>query len=473
MGYDWDRFQSFIAERLQSKHVPGAAICVSDETGVLYSNGFGHRDAQRSLKVTPDTIFGIASMSKSITCLAAALLEHEGKLSFSDPVSKYLPEFRIPGTPKEAVLVHHLATHTTGIPPLPTLSWSRSWHTAPEPWNRESREKLKAEAKSKVESVDDIIAYLSQSNEYSVLGPPGRYMSYLNEGYALLSSVIDQAAGETLESYVDRRIFQPLGMGRSTFDLDVAVALGNITSLFIKDEEGVLRCTDHWDVAPPYRGCGWVKSTAVDMNKYYLALSQGGMYEGRRVFPASAVERVVGRGFAEVESGVYCYGLNKRLFRGVAICEHSGGLTGVSSRGGFIKDQSFAVTVLTNLSGIDCAEMTNAALNVRLGLPLDRSHMWATPTGEALDDASIYAGVYRSREGMGTELVIEVAANGSLVCSSKGNSEPILFCGGNVFVPSGSGKVLSPGQVLQFHICAGQRNMVSVGSRIFQQVAEV
>lgn len=470
MGYDWDKLESFLTKTLQKHAVPGAAICVSDDTGVLYSRGFGHRDADGRKEVTPDTIFGVASMSKSVTCMAAALLEHEGKLSFDDPVTKYLPNFRIPGTPQEAVQVHHLANHTTGIPPLPTLSWSFAWNTASEPWNKQIMEQYKAESKTRVENVNDIIDFIAQDGELSVLGPPGKYMSYFNDGYALLSSVIDKAAGETLESYVDRRIFQPLGMARTSFDLNTVMARGNITSLFIKDRDGILRCSDNWDNAPPYRGCGWIKSTALDMNKYYMALACRGIHEGSRVFPESCVERVIGRGFAETKKGTYCYGLSKRLFEDVAICEHSGGLTGVSSRGGFIRDGAYAVTLLTNLSGIDCSPMTNAAFNMRLGLPLEQSHMWAEEVwADMLEEPSIYTGVYKSRESMHEQVIITTNDSGKLICQGEKGSEPIIFCGGNVFISSGSGEVLPPGLVLQFHACNGQCKMVSVGSRIYQK----
>ena len=304
--------------------MPGASVCVSDDSGILFARGFGHCDAEHTHAVNPDTIFGIASMSKSITCLAAALLENEGRLSLDDPVSKYLPSFRLPGVPREAVLVRHLCEHRTGLPPLPTLSWSMAWNTPLEPWREEVVKRIRDSSESRVETVDDIIAYIAAGRGYRLLGAPGEYMSYSNDGYALLSSVIDVAAGEPLESYVERRIFQPLGMSRTTFDIDRAKALGNITSLFTWDGD-VLRSTDTWDVAPPYRGCGWVKSTATDMCRYYLTLSRNGLFHGRQLWPQSCVERVVGRGFAELPQGVYCFGLNKRLFEDVAICEHSGG----------------------------------------------------------------------------------------------------------------------------------------------------
>lgn len=179
--YDWAKLDLHVAQELKRQEVPGAAICVSDDSGVLYSRGFGYRDCDGKEKATADTIFGIASLSKSITCLAAALLEHEGKLSFDDPVAKYLPDFRIPGTPQEAVLVHHLANHTTGIPPLPTLDWSLTWHTPTEPWRAEIQERYKAESTTKVEHIDDIISFIAQGDNFRVLGPPGRYMSYLTK----------------------------------------------------------------------------------------------------------------------------------------------------------------------------------------------------------------------------------------------------------------------------------------------------
>lgn len=122
MQYNLERFEAFIRSRLDEAEVPGAAVCVRDQSGVVYSKAFGYKDEARSCPVDENTVFGVASMSKSVASLAVALLEKEGKLSFDHPVSRYLPGFSIPGTPDETVLVRHLASHTTGLPPLPTLS---------------------------------------------------------------------------------------------------------------------------------------------------------------------------------------------------------------------------------------------------------------------------------------------------------------------------------------------------------------
>ncbi len=447
--------------------VPGAAVCVSDDTGVVFAKGFGFGDTEKKRSIEPDTIFGIASMSKSITCLAAALLELEGKLSLDDPVCKYLPSFRMPGAPREMVLVRHLCEHRTGLPPLPTLSWSMACNTPVEPWTAELAKTIQKDARSRVERVEDIIDYIANSGDFRPLGAPGDVMSYSNDGYALLSSVIDAAASEPLESYAERRIFEPLGMDRTTFDTEKAKSMGNITSLFTWDKD-TLRCSDIWDVAPPYRGCGWIKSTAIDMNRYYLTLSRNGRFHGGQVWPEAAVERMIGRGFEETAQGRYCFGLNKRVFEDVAICEHSGGLTGVSSQGGFIKDGAYAVTVLTNLGGISCAPITNAAFNLWLGLPMETSHSWLRPKNDPLENPALYTGLYQSREGLDEFLAVSLNANGELMGKNAEGEDKLLHCGGNVFTPEGSGK-LSPGIVIRFYVRDGHCWAAAFGSRVYQR----
>ena len=80
MSRDWSEFSHYVQTLLQKGSVPGAQICVRDSSGIIYSESFGYRDEAKTKPVNEDTIFGIASMSKSVTSAAAALLEAEGKL---------------------------------------------------------------------------------------------------------------------------------------------------------------------------------------------------------------------------------------------------------------------------------------------------------------------------------------------------------------------------------------------------------
>ena len=113
-----------IQELIRRDRLPNVSVCVSGPDGVIFEKGYGYRDRDFTLPVDPDTVFGIASMSKSITALAIAILECEGKLSYDDPVSKYFPDFSVPGAPKDMVTLRTLARHTAGIPPMEPLEWS-------------------------------------------------------------------------------------------------------------------------------------------------------------------------------------------------------------------------------------------------------------------------------------------------------------------------------------------------------------
>jgi CubicO group peptidase (beta-lactamase class C family) len=83
---------------------------------------FGHRDREQELPITPQTVFGAASLTKSMTAVAIMQLQEGGRLAVLDPLVRYLPEFRTPDNDAtRQITLHHLLTHMAGLPPLPTL----------------------------------------------------------------------------------------------------------------------------------------------------------------------------------------------------------------------------------------------------------------------------------------------------------------------------------------------------------------
>ena len=375
MKNDVQKFEQFFKKKFEEKGYSGMAVTIRGPEGKIFEKGFGKRSISRDLAPDGDTVFGIASMSKSFTTLACAILQTEGKLNFSDPVCKYFPDFHIPGTPDECVTLRNLAMHNAGIPPIPPLEWSIVMNSVER--DTEYSRKLRASSPNKMDTIEDIIDYIANSGAYEPLGAPGEYMSYSNEAYAILSYVVDKAAGMTLEEFLDKRIFKPLGMNRSVLDLDGSEAEsmsgGNITELFERDENGNLYSDKNWSVLPPFRGCACVKSTANDMSKYYLMLAQGGKFDGKQIIPAEAVEILIGHEFPETPRPFYCFGLNKRTRAGRVICEHSGGLHGVSTNGGLIKEEcgkpGYSVVALCNLGDASTESFMWACYNMILNLP--------------------------------------------------------------------------------------------------------
>ena len=113
-----------LSSLFEKRGYPGMSLCIRGPEGIVFEKSFGYRSMEPALPVDPDTMFGIASMSKSLTALACCVLEAEGKMSLDDPVTKYFPELHIPGAPDQLVTVETLATHRSGLPPMEPLEWS-------------------------------------------------------------------------------------------------------------------------------------------------------------------------------------------------------------------------------------------------------------------------------------------------------------------------------------------------------------
>ena len=451
----------------RKKNLAGVSAYIAGPNGCEYAWNYGFRDAAQSIRPDSDTMYGIASMSKSITALCACILHVEGKLDLDDPVSRYLPGFSVPGQPKEAVTVRHLAMHTAGIPPMEPLEWSiamNSPHRRDSDWLRQ----MKRTAPNPMSTIEQVIDYVAHC-PYHTLGAPGEVMSYSNEGYAILSYVVDRAAGMPLEQFMQERIFAPLGMTRSVLDngVDEARALsgGNLTSLF-EIENGERFCDDDWSILPPFRGCAMVKSTARDVAAYYRMISSYGMHEGKQAVPADAVHALIGEGFPVSPINVMCMGLNKRLKAGHVICEHSGGLHGVSTKGGLLLGEGYGFAVLCNQGDEDMDELMWGMYNAVMGLPLEESHMWFIPTGEPFSAPQMIRGRYIGHEGELSVVTIHCREDDQLTGERDGKPFLLRYCGGGRFlaVSPEDGSLVCR---LEFFIRDGRAWGVRCGTRVF------
>ncbi|MBQ8201929.1 MAG: beta-lactamase family protein [Clostridia bacterium] len=450
---------------IKKERLPGVTVCVKGPEGTVFEKAYGYRNAELTVPTDMDTMFGIASMSKSITCLALAILETEGKLSYNDPVCKYFPDFRVPGAARDTVTLRTLAQHTSGIPPMEPLEWSIAVNSI----NRSGEwiNAMRASAPNPMATIEQIVEYIA-SCEYPTVGAPGENMSYCNEGYAILSYVADQAAGMPLEQFCMERIFEPLGMTRTIMDDDCvsarALSGGNITSLFER-ENGELICDDNWSVLPPFRGCAMVKSTARDMAAYYRCLSEYGMHEGVQVLPRAAVEAMIGPSIPAQEIACYGLGLYKRVKCGHTICEHSGGLHGVSTKGGLLLDEGYGFAVLCNCGDEDMDDIMWTLYNAVMGEPLDTCHRWFVPAGRDFSDPEMLEGRYVGHEGVPSIVTVRMEA-GQLRAIVNQRDLRLVYCGGLRFCgmdPVQKERVRSR---LEFFIRNGQAWGVRVGSRI-------
>lgn len=468
MAMDLKTLDEALRRRVEEKKLAGVAVAIRGPEGPIFEQGYGVRDEKRTIAPDANTIFGIASMSKSMAALSCAILAAEGKMSLDDPVSKYLPAFRVPGNPQDSVTVRDLAMHTAGIPPMETLEWSIAVNTPGRQtqWAKD----LQKTAPNAMNTIEQIIDYIAEGH-YPTLGASGEYMSYSNEGYAILCYVVDKAAGITLEEFLDQRVFKPLGMTRTTLDEDgsraaVLGADGNITMLF-EDEEGKQTVDGQWSILPPFRACACVKSTAHDMARYYQCLSNGGKLDGVQLIPEKAIELMIGAGFPEQEKAFYCLGLNKRTLDGHVLCEHSGGLHGVSSEGALLKGENYGFAVLCNQGDCDVADLMWMLTNTVMGRPVESDQYWLHSVGREFSEPEMLEGSFICHEGMPVVAKVE-SKDGRLMMEKEGKQYSLLFCGQTWFqLIDGDGKVAGR---CRFFVRDGKAWSVQIYTRIYQRV---
>ena len=162
------------------------AILAAKDGRILLSKGYGMANYELGISNTPKTKFHIASVSKTFTAAAVLLLEETSRLKVSDPVAKFVPDY----PQGERITIHHLLTHTSGIPNVNDFPDYGRWSRFPH-------------------QLEEIVGWFKRKPlEFA----PGERYGYSNSNYNLLAFIIEKASGERYGDFLKRRIFDPLEM---------------------------------------------------------------------------------------------------------------------------------------------------------------------------------------------------------------------------------------------------------------------
>src|SRR5262245_44649143 len=191
-------FGDFVRATMAAWKVPGLAVSVVKDGAVIYLEGFGERDRERGLPVTPHTRFALASGTKAFTTLALGLLADEGKLDWDTPLRQFLPAFKLHDPfASERITPRDLVTHRSGLP-RHDLVWYKS------PFSRADLVRR--------------LQYLQPNKDLRA------FWQYQNLMYMTAGYLVEQLTGLTWEVFVQQRIFEPLGMRDSNFSVEVSQA---------------------------------------------------------------------------------------------------------------------------------------------------------------------------------------------------------------------------------------------------------
>ncbi|MDD3193360.1 MAG: serine hydrolase [Oscillospiraceae bacterium] len=399
-------FESYVDEVIRTYGAAGIAVAIVDREQPVQELFFGFRDRERKLLIDKDTIFGLASVSKSFTCLAVLRLAEQGKIDLNAPVSRYIPAFQNAHQP-QPVLVRHLMSHAGGFWPVarntvePLARKMGMWNGGVD---------LAYSVPFSEEAILEVCAGLNAQEK--PLGQPGEYFSYSNDSFGLLSDIIRTQGGEdTYADYMKKRILRPLGMDRSGCGFLPPAADVNAATLYEERDGKLLITRDYHDDAFVMMGGGAMKSTIRDMERYLQLYLQA----GAPLISVGSFRDMTTSHASYRPSAGYGYGLSVGALAGCPIFGHGGSLTGVSSAISFCPDAGYGVVVLCNTSGVPSTAVAEAAMRWCLGLePRPVPPVAASPWPVALQQKA--CGQYVSPEG--SDILISTASSGLQIHSS-------------------------------------------------------
>jgi CubicO group peptidase (beta-lactamase class C family) len=321
-----------IEQALKTFQVPGCSVAVVVGDEVVLLKGYGFRDLEKKLPMTPETQMPIASMTKQFTVAALGTLVRQGKLDWDKPVREYLPDFRLNNEYATAnATTRDLVTHRIGLPRHDAV-WAGSDLSRGQIFHR--------------------LQYLPFSRDLRVKFQYNNLM-YMTSGY-----LAGQIAKSSWEELVKSALFTPLGMKRSNFTITAMHAEPNHSEAYDLNTKREVVHVEH-DPIDMMGPTGSINSSVDEMARYMRMMLAGGLFEGTRVLLEADVQSMmqpntpIGRPLFADLFGFQSYGMGLfvQTYRGTEITHHGGNLKGASAMIVMMPSKRIGVVVLTNRSG--------------------------------------------------------------------------------------------------------------------------
>jgi CubicO group peptidase (beta-lactamase class C family) len=266
-GESYDEIDAYLEQQMRRLNVPGAAFAIVEGDEIVHLREFG--EARPGEAPTPRTPFVLGSLTKSFTALAVMQLAEAGQIDLDAPVQRYLPWFRIADPQASAqITVRHLLNQTSGLPGLPGMTNLADFDSRPGAVERQVR------ALATVE----------------LAHPVGSTFEYSNLNYNVLGLIIEAASGESYADYVQRHVFDPLGMTHSY--TSQAAARGDGLALGHRYWFAVPIAAPDLPMPSGSLPSGQLMSSTEDMSHYLIAHLNGGRYGGAQVLSPAGVDEL-------------------------------------------------------------------------------------------------------------------------------------------------------------------------------------
>lgn len=321
---------SFIQEMMVQWKVPSTVITIVKDGKPYYSAGFGLKNIRKDLVATPNTIFPIASCTKSFTAAALSMLADEGKLDWNKPIQEYLPEFQLyDETAARSVTARDILAHRTGLPRHDYV-WLYS--------NADRR------------TIFSTLKYLKPTKSVYA------QYQYNNLMYMVAGMLVEQLSGKTWEGFVRERLLTPLLMKNTVLSYtelfktnDYALSYHNQDNKWVEAGFG-----SNVDAIAP---AGGIKSSANDMTHWLLMHLQKGKFNGKQLIseknlqenttPIQVIYPAVAK-YPELGFASYAMGWQINTYRGLLRQQHNGSIEGYRAQMTIFPQSKLGIFVNTN-----------------------------------------------------------------------------------------------------------------------------
>ncbi|MEX0273094.1 MAG: serine hydrolase domain-containing protein [Flavobacteriaceae bacterium] len=354
----------------EESDLPGLAMIVVNDSGVLLQNALGFADMGAQQPYTDRTVQNIGSISKTFIAAAVMRAEELGKLDLDDPINDYLP-FQVvhPRFPNTPITIRHLTQHTSGISDRGSYSKAyvlnnpeTEYPELPKDVQKYISQMSRNEDMPTAEFLRNV---LSQNGKWYTKRnftkkAPGRQYHYSNIAAALAAYVVEEATGTDFFEFTGQHIFQPLQMNTTSWALTDANR-----DLFAK------RYLPDDILVPDYHlittADGGLLTNTTDFGKYLMEMLNGAKGNGTILSRESYAEMFTRVSFGKESSGVF-WGINEN-----GVLNHSGGDPGIVSLCAINPKRNVAAFIMTNVSADEDKELLKSLIRVWKAL---KEHQW-------------------------------------------------------------------------------------------------
>lgn len=352
-----------IPRYMTESKMPGFSIAVVQDGITIYSEGFGLRDSQRNLPATPHTLYGIGSITKSFVAIGIMQLVEAGIIQLDDLVNQHVP-FKL-GVADQPITIHHLLTHSLGIPSLATS-------------NVAIYRGLGLETGIPFGSANDFYRFINGAQE-EIVTKPGERFFYHNAAWRMLGHIVQEKSGLPFHRYLDEKVFTPLGMQRTTLNVQD----------FERDHDHIvphLRKSDGTNEPSrfPYpnpednpefsfiSAAGGIVSSVNEMTRYLNVQIEKGFYESGQLASKKSFERMQKLHIQNLDGhyGQSGYGYGLRItpqFLGHKMISHGGSVLVSTAYMAFIPDIKAGVIMMGNSSGMPFSTIAESIFVLLMG----------------------------------------------------------------------------------------------------------